>query len=72
MKVSQHEVYIVELKGREDLDDIEKIQRLRQWCDDVNAAQKKVTYRMLYLKQDTWDGLSTLPKNFAEATKLGS
>lgn len=71
VKVSPKEVYVVELKGREDLDDIEKIKRLRQWCDDVNTAQNKTTFRVLYLKQEAWESLSQQLKSFAEATKLG-
>ena len=47
--------YIVETKGREDLDDIEKIKRLKQWCEDASERQKRVAYRMLYVKQEEWD-----------------
>lgn len=71
VKLSTKEYYVVETKGREDLDDIEKIKRLRQWCEDVNMAQKKVIYQMLYIKQESWEKLSQQPKSFAEATKLG-
>lgn len=71
VKVSPKEYYVVETKGREDLDDIEKIKRLGQWCEDVNAVQKKVTYRMLYIKQEAWEKLAQLPKSFIEATKVG-
>lgn len=70
VKVSAKEVYIVELKGREDLDDIEKMKRLRQWCEDVNAAQKKIVYGVLYIKQEDWEKLSHPPKTFAEAVRL--
>jgi len=44
VKVSEQEIYIVETKGREDLDVPLKMQRLRQWCEDVNGAQKDVRY----------------------------
>jgi type III restriction enzyme len=47
--------YIVETKGREDLDDPLKIARLKQWCEDVNAAQDVWVYRMLYIKQEEWE-----------------
>lgn len=62
IKTSPKDVYIVELKGREDLDDIEKIKRLKQWCEDVNAAQNKVTYRAIYIKQEDWE--KHTPKDF--------
>jgi type III restriction enzyme len=55
VKVSEREVYIVETKGREDLDDPLKIARLKQWCEDVNAAQDVWVYRMLYIKQEEWE-----------------
>ena len=70
VKVSPTEVYVVELKGREDLDDIEKIKRLRQWCDDVNTNQKKVAYHALYIKQEAWEGLERKPHSFGEVIRV--
>ncbi len=55
VKLSEKEVYIVETKGREDLDDVLKIKRLEQWCEDVNKQQKKIAYRMLYVKQEDYE-----------------
>ncbi len=69
VKVSDTEVYIIETKGREDLDDIEKIERLKQWCKDINSLQKKVTYKMLYLKQEEWKRLEVRPRTFQELVK---
>ena len=48
-------IFIVETKGREDLDDLEKIKRLKLWCEDANALQKDVTYRCLYVKQEDFE-----------------
>lgn len=50
VKVDNKNIYIVETKGREDLDDIIKIERLKQWCDDANERQKKIIYKMLYVR----------------------
>ncbi|MES2953023.1 MAG: DEAD/DEAH box helicase family protein [Patescibacteria group bacterium] len=72
VKVSPKEYYIVETKGREDLDDIEKIKRLAQWCDDVNANQKNAKYQMLYIKQEAWEGLEKKPRTFGEVTRVFS
>ena len=69
VKVSQKEYYIVETKGQEDLDALEKKKRLAQWCEDVNANQKKATYRMLYVKQEDWDRLNIKPRSFNEAVR---
>lgn len=62
VKVNHNTVYVVETKGREDLDDPLKIERLRQWCEDANGRQKKITYKMLYVKQEEWDRYK--PKDF--------
>lgn len=64
VKVSDKEMYIVETKGREDLDDVEKIKRLYQWCDDVNAVQNKIKFTALYVKQEDFE--KYIPKDFGE------
>lgn len=55
VKVTEKEIYIVETKGREDLDDPFKIERLKQWCEDVNSRQSKICYSMLYVRQDEYE-----------------
>ncbi|MEK7565181.1 MAG: type III restriction endonuclease subunit R, partial [Patescibacteria group bacterium] len=69
VKVSPKEYYVVETKGREDLDDVEKIKRLAQWCVDVNANQKNVVYKMLYIKQESWEAQQQKPRNFQEVIR---
>ncbi len=69
VKVSPKEYYIVETKGREDIDDIEKIKRLEQWCVDVNANQKNSIYKMLYIKQEDWEAQQQKPRNFQEVVR---
>jgi len=64
VKTDEKTVYIVETKVREDLDDPLKIKRLAQWCDDANARQKKIVYKMLYVKQEDWEKYK--PKNWKE------
>ncbi len=47
-------VWIVETKGREELDLPQKMARLRQWCADATAASAKddgVIYRFIYVDQ---------------------
>jgi type III restriction enzyme len=63
VKKDEKTVYIVETKGREDLHDPLKIKRLAQWCEDANKRQKKITYKMLYVKQEDWDKYK--PKDWA-------
>jgi len=69
VKVSEKDVYIVETKGREDLDDPLKIERLKQWCEDVNKSQAIVNYHCLYVRQEEYEkypsrNFSDLAKNF--------
>ena len=47
-------VWIIETKGREELDLPQKMERLRQWCEDATAAsagEMDITYRFLYVDQ---------------------
>ena len=64
VKVTDKEYYIVETKGRQDLDDPLKIERLKVWCDDVNKAQSKQRFKCIYVRQETYEKYR--PKNFKE------
>ena len=64
VKVSEREICVVETKGREDLDDLEKIKRLRQWCGDLNAEQGEVKYTALLVKQEDYEQYT--PSSFAQ------
>ena len=71
VKVSEKEIYIIETKGREDLDDVEKIKRLYQWCEDINSVQNKVKFTALYVKQEDYEkytpsSFEQLIENFSE------
>jgi type III restriction enzyme len=51
-------VWIVETKGREELDIPQKMARLRQWCADATAASAKETgipYGFVYVDQDSFE-----------------
>ena len=54
VKVSDKQMFIVETKGREDLDVPLKMERLRQWCEDVNAAQSEVKYDFVYVDEESF------------------
>ena len=70
VKTSEKELYIVETKGREDLDDPFKIARLRQWCEDVNKSQSKMKCYCLYVRQEEYEKYT--PKNFTGLIKTFS
>ena len=57
-------IYIIETKGREDLDDVEKIKRLKQWCSDATERVSGMTYVPIYVKQEDWDKYK--PKEFKD------
>ena len=47
-------VWIIETKGREELDLPQKMARLKQWSEDASstsAAEHGITYRFLYVDQ---------------------
>jgi len=64
VKTDNATIYIIETKGREDLDDIEKIKRLQQWCNDATERVPGKTYTALYVKQEDWDKYQ--PKTFKD------
>ena len=75
VKTSPTMFFIVETKGREDLDDIRKIQRLATWCRDINTAQKDgatahYTYLPVYIKQEKWDDVKNGLKTFGDVLQL--
>lgn len=64
VKKSNNEIYIIETKGLEDLDVPLKTERLKQWCKDINNAQKEVKYDFVYV--DEFDFHMYNPKTFKE------
>ena len=68
VKTKPHNVYVVETKGREDVDALLKFERLKLWCEDVNARQTRVVYHALYVKQDNWDRRKV--NSFEQVVKL--
>lgn len=55
VKSSTKEIYIIETKGAEDLDDKLKIGRLKSWCVDINKAQNKVKFDFVYVDQQSFE-----------------
>ena len=55
VKLSSKLIFIVETKGQEDLDVPLKLQRLRQWCEDVNRVQTDVDYNFVYVDQESFE-----------------
>jgi type III restriction enzyme len=66
VKVSSKRMFIVETKGEEDLDVPLKMQRLRQWCEDVNRVQTAVEYDFVYVDEESFEKYK--PKTFRHLT----
>ncbi|MDA0264779.1 MAG: DEAD/DEAH box helicase family protein [Chloroflexi bacterium] len=64
VKVSDKKTFIVETKGREDLDVPLKMERLRQWCEDINRVQSSVVYDYVYVDEDGFEKYK--PTSFKE------
>ncbi|MCC6931639.1 MAG: DEAD/DEAH box helicase family protein [Deltaproteobacteria bacterium] len=70
VKVSDKETVIVETKGREDLDDPKKFERLKQWCDDINKLQKETHYSALFVRQEAYEKYKA--RSFSELMKVAA
>jgi type III restriction enzyme len=55
VKLSATRIVIVETKGQEDLDVPLKMERLRQWCEDINRVQSNVTYDFVYVDEESFE-----------------
>ncbi len=55
VKLARNRIFIVETKGLEDLDVPLKMQRLRQWCEDINRVQADVKYDFVYVDQESFE-----------------
>jgi type III restriction enzyme len=70
VKTDSNTFFIIEAKGRQDLDDIRKIKRLAIWCKDINTAQKEYTYTPVYVKQEKWEEVKNDLKSFSDVIKI--
>ncbi len=70
VKTQANTFFILETKGREDLDDIRKIKRLATWCKDINTVQKEYTYSPVYVKQEKWEDVKNDLKSFNDVCKI--
>lgn len=64
VKADDGNIWIIETKGREELDLPMKMARLKQWCADLNQAQSAITYGFIYVPQDEYE--KAHPRSFAD------
>lgn len=55
IKDEKDNIVIAETKGAEDLDDALKIERLKQWCVDINRANPKNHFDFVYVDQASFE-----------------
>jgi len=55
VKLADKRIVIVETKGQEDLDVPLKMERLRQWCEDINRVQSAVVYDFVYVDEESFE-----------------
>jgi type III restriction enzyme len=60
-------VYIIETKGLEDLDVPLKMERLKQWCIDINNTQSAIKYDFVFVDEESFNKYT--PKSFNELIK---
>lgn len=64
VRLSDGRKVIVETKGLEDLDVPLKMARLRQWCEDINAAQSDTVFDFAYVDEENFK--KHTPKSFKD------
>ena len=62
VKTTENNIYIIETKGQEDLDVPLKIERLKQWCEDINSSQSKIKYDFIFVDEESFHKYH--PKDF--------
>lgn len=68
VKTGEKQLWIIETKGLEDLDVPLKMERLRQWRQDINAVQQKQHFDYVFVDEDDFDRYK--PDSFAALVKM--
>ena len=64
VKVDKKNIVIVETKGQKDLDVPLKINRLKQWCEDINSIQNQEKFDFAYVDEESFKRYN--PKKFSD------
>lgn len=67
VKANEKDIYIVETKGIEDLDVSLKIERLKNWCADINKTQKKYRFDFIFVDEEDFERYK--PDNFEKLVR---
>ena len=58
VKKTENEIYIIETKGQEDPDVPLKMNRLKQWCEDINKSQKGTIFDYVFVDEESFQKYS--------------
>ena len=67
VRETEDETWIIETKGREDLEDPHKWERLCQWCVDATTKASPRRYRALFVREEEWEKYR--PRTFKDMCK---
>lgn len=62
-------IWIIETKGREDLDDPRKWERLKLWCTDASKQDAPNRYRAMFVREEAWGSRLNSVRTISEATQ---
>lgn len=62
-------IWIIETKGREDLDDPRKWERLKLWCADASNQDAPNCYRAMFVREEVWGSRLNPVRTLAEAAQ---
>ena len=68
VKTSERQYWIVETKGQQDLDVPLKMERLKQWCLDINATQHKAHFDYVFVDEEGFNKYRT--DSFTDLVKM--
>ena len=60
-------IWVIETKGREDIQDARKWDRLKLWCADATEQDAPRRYRPLFVREEDWGSLLNPLKSLGEA-----
>lgn len=60
-------IWVIETKGREDIQDARKWDRLKLWCADATEQDAPRRYRPMFVTQEEWERLLNPLKSLGEA-----
>jgi type III restriction enzyme len=67
LKLTNGEIWIVETKGREDVNDPGKWERLQQYCADASKLDEGRQYRPMFVREEEWDKYAPKLRAFHDA-----